>query len=60
MRTVMKSLASYLNLKKTTTLYLLYSGTAYIRTDDKNVTVLHHAGGQPTFTFVPEMKSFPC
>lgn len=39
-------------------LYLLYSGTAYVRTDDKNVTILHHAGGQPTFTSVPVIKHF--
>lgn len=41
-----------------TALYLLYSGTAYVRTDDKNVTMLHHAGGQRTFTSVPVMKRF--
>lgn len=46
--------------KSTTALYLLYSGRAYVRTDDKSVTMLHHAGGQPTFTFVPVIKSFPC
>lgn len=59
MRAVKKSesFVSYLNNK--IALYLLYSGTAYVRTDDKNVTMLHHAGGLPTFTFVPVIKSFP-
>ncbi len=57
-RVVKKSLVSDLNKKLA--LYLLYSGTAYVRTDDKNVTMLHHAGGRPTFTFVPAIKSFAC
>lgn len=32
--------------------------STYWRPDDKNVSVLHHAGDQPAATFVPAMRSF--
>lgn len=48
----------WLSWLKKTSLYLLYSGTVYVRTDDKNVTMLHHAGGRSTFSSVPVIKCF--
>lgn len=58
-RSSIESLVGYVNKKEKKSTFCIQN-KAHVRTNDKNVTVLHHAGDhQPTFTFVPVMKSFP-